>query len=115
LQQACEGDERDARTHRDYPLARRETAKAFFRVADIQAKLGQHDEAMQAYDNASRLLEKLATDFPTASEYRAELAACHTNRGNLLREASQFAAAQTAYRQALDLLNVLAREARSVP
>jgi serine/threonine protein kinase/Flp pilus assembly protein TadD len=92
------------------PELRLETGKAYRRVGDIQYKLGRHEKAEEAYDQAVGHLEKLADDFPSAPEYQHELALARNNRGNLLRDLGRLADAEQTYRQAQELWDKLIEE-----
>ena len=95
---------------------RRETAKAYSRVGVIQAKLGHHAAAEEAYGQAATLFQNLAAEFPSIPEYRRDLAGNQNWLGDLLRkQATRFQEAEKAHRQALTLYRELADEFPGVP
>lgn len=53
---------------------RARTARAAFRVGIIDSRLGQTDESAAAFERAIDELSRLAAEFPTVPEYRANLA-----------------------------------------
>jgi tetratricopeptide (TPR) repeat protein len=67
------------------PVLRHETGRAYARVGTIQRMLGRHDRAEEAYRKALAVFERLAAEFPGEAAYRHELAASHTDQGELLR------------------------------
>jgi hypothetical protein len=70
----------------DAPAWGLEQAHASLRVAEIQQRLGQRPEAVQAAHQGIALLAKLADAGPGASVYRAQLARAYTLLGNVLVE-----------------------------
>src|SRR5262249_1947391 len=106
---------RFARTNDTDPKIRRETARALLRVGDIQQRLGEYAQARQAYAEAGRLFERLATDSPDVPEYRADLATCANSRGILQARAGRARAAGEAFRQAVAIQEKLAGDFPAVP
>jgi serine/threonine protein kinase len=92
------------------PGVRLETAKAYRRVGDIQAKLHDYDKAGEAYDKAVALLTRLAADRPGEPTDRQELALAHNNRGKLLRQTGRASDAAEDWQRALDLREELVRQ-----
>jgi serine/threonine protein kinase/tetratricopeptide (TPR) repeat protein len=90
-------------------------ARGFFKVAGLQALLGDRLQAEAGYHQAVTLLEQLATDFPDAPEYRQELGQSHSKLGVVLAELGKSALAEKAFRQAIALRTRLVDECREVP
>jgi tetratricopeptide (TPR) repeat protein len=99
-----------ARENGTDPGLRLETAKAEHHVAYIQHRLGLSAAAEPAYGRAIALLEALSAEFPGPTEYRAELAQCHNDWGNWLRDRERWTDAEQSYRRALALFGELALE-----
>ena len=78
-------------------------ALAYLRVGDVQRKLGQKDEAEEAYLRALKLFEDLATNFPTLAEHRAELSVTHHSRGTLFLATGRLEESEQALRRALTI------------
>jgi serine/threonine protein kinase/tetratricopeptide (TPR) repeat protein len=102
--QAC------AAEHGDGELARAVRAEGVFRVAFLRAMLGEQEEALAGYREATALWQQLVADFAAVPEYREHLAANHHHLGNLLRDLGKLSEAEAAYGQALALLELLAAE-----
>jgi serine/threonine protein kinase/Flp pilus assembly protein TadD len=93
------------------PRLRQETGRAYLRVGNIQQKLGQGEQAAEAYDQAIRIFAKLAREFPRVDQHRRDLASCHNSRAILLMHAGQPTRAEEAYRWARDLLEQVVADA----
>ena len=65
------------------PVVRYETARAYMRVADIQAVLGRFSQAVEPWHQAAALLEKLAARVPLNGRLPAR--PCHVPPRNGLR------------------------------
>src|SRR5262245_21004372 len=89
-----------SRTAGDEP-SRRRIAAAAFRVGLIEDRLGRREEAVTAFRAALQAYEKLAADYPDATEYRRELANCHNGLGVELSDLGQKQEAEPHYREAL--------------
>jgi serine/threonine protein kinase/Flp pilus assembly protein TadD len=63
------------------PALRYETARAYMRVANIQAVLGRFSQAVEPWGRATALLEKLTAEFARVADYWRDLAECHRERG----------------------------------
>jgi tetratricopeptide (TPR) repeat protein len=85
------------------PHLRQETAQAYYRVGQIQSKLGRHAEAEKAYHEALNMQEELMRRFPSASECRRDAAASHAGLGFLLRTTGRSEEAIRFLHQAIDL------------
>jgi tetratricopeptide (TPR) repeat protein len=94
----------------DTPQAKAMQANGYFKVAWIQAKLGESNDAIGNYRAALDLQAALAKDFPTVPGYRQELAPSHNNLGFLLRDSGDAAGARQNYLAALDLQAALAKD-----
>jgi serine/threonine protein kinase len=97
-----------ARQNSNNPAVRRETAKALRRVGFIQATLGRHARAEEAFGQAITAQAELAAEFPDNPEYRWDMVWSHNVLGCLQREAGRFREAEAIFRQALALLEPLA-------
>jgi serine/threonine protein kinase/Flp pilus assembly protein TadD len=109
LEEALASYEEFLRDNGSDPSLRRETARAYRRVATIRAALGRHAEAEEAYARALPLLEALAAESPGDAESREELALCHNNRGNLYQSRGRLAEAEAEYREARTLFAELVK------
>jgi serine/threonine protein kinase/Flp pilus assembly protein TadD len=85
------------------PIARRETARAWYRVGNIQWNLGRRRQAKQACDEAITMLEELAAELPRESERRVTLAHAYQLRARILTSGARLRDAEKCYRQALVL------------
>jgi serine/threonine protein kinase len=92
------------------PSVRRDTARAYRRVADIRRRLGRPAEAEEAYAQALPLLEALAAEAPGEADTREELALCRNNRGHLFQGLGRFAEGEADYRAARALFARLAED-----
>jgi serine/threonine protein kinase/tetratricopeptide (TPR) repeat protein len=90
-----------ARENATDPDIRQATGRAARRAGDIQQRLGEYEEAHQAYAEAARILGQLAQEYPGLPDYRADLADCANSRGILLVKTGQLQAAQETFRQAV--------------
>jgi serine/threonine protein kinase/tetratricopeptide (TPR) repeat protein len=95
--------------------ARAAAVEGQFGVAKVRAFLGERREAVGGYQEAIRLLERLAADFPAEPLYRQELAHCHHNLGIVLRGLGKRPEAEAAYRQAMALEEKLVADFPAVP
>ncbi len=75
--------ERFAEQNRDYTKWQHETARANRRVGDIQQRLGRFREAEEAYRRSLQVYEGLSERFLDRPEYAIELAATHSQLGNI--------------------------------
>jgi serine/threonine-protein kinase len=69
--------------HRDEPALRAELAAAYFRVGKIRQEIGARGEAVQAYESARDLWEKLVHDNPADRSFEGRLAECLRVMGRL--------------------------------
>src|SRR5262249_34280400 len=83
---AIQGDDADSRAVR---------AAGRFGVGTIRHRLGELREAEQDYDQAVRIRERLAADFPTRPEFRQTLADSHNNRGMVRSDTGRLKEAET--------------------
>jgi tetratricopeptide (TPR) repeat protein len=96
------------------PTVRRETARLWGRVGNIERILGEHGKAEKAYRQAITHLEALAADFPNDPIYRADLAGSYFNLGTLANT-GRLPEAETVYSQAITRWQKLADESPSEP
>jgi tetratricopeptide (TPR) repeat protein/tRNA A-37 threonylcarbamoyl transferase component Bud32 len=85
-------------------------AEGRFRVAGLQGKLGQGEEAMAGFREAVELYGKLAEEFPTVAEHRQYQALSHNNQGLLLQAQGKRAKAVEQYHKALANQQKLTRD-----
>jgi serine/threonine protein kinase len=110
LQRALEFYKRFAEKNQGVPLARRHTAEAYLRVAEIHRKLGDPPRAEEAYGHALRQLEQLVAEFPADALGRRLLAQGRHQFAQFLQERGRHAEALRAIRQCLEILRPLADE-----
>ncbi len=84
---------------------RLETAKANQRVGAIRQRLGQLDEAVQAYRRAIALYDELRTGSPTNPAFKLGIAQVNNELGRINTSRRQVAEARAAHQAALALLN----------
>jgi serine/threonine protein kinase len=98
---AIKGDDADSRAVR---------AEGRFRVGTIRYRLGELHAAEQDYDEAVRVLEQLAADFPNRPEFRQKLAASHSNRGMVRSDTGRLPEAEKDWNEALSIQEQLAAD-----
>ncbi len=87
-----------------------ELASAYIRVGNITAQIGSRNDALAAFDDAVRVLERLVAEHPESAAYRDQLASAINLRGNIHRGLAQPAAAEADFRRALALREKLVAE-----
>jgi serine/threonine-protein kinase len=85
----------------DDPEIRRDAARVFREVANIQRNLGLLTESIQAYTKAISLRAKLAAEFPTQGADRDNLALTLVDAGETYQLAGESADAERMCREAL--------------
>jgi serine/threonine protein kinase/tetratricopeptide (TPR) repeat protein len=75
-------------------------AANYFRVGSITAEIGRKTDAIEAYQQALLIREKLVAAHPDAIQLRNELASTYNNLGNMQNEVGQREAAGKSYEQA---------------
>jgi tetratricopeptide (TPR) repeat protein len=98
---AIQGDDAENRTLR---------AEGRLRVGQMRCRLGELKDAEKDFDQALRIYKRLAADFPARVQFRQDLATCHNNRGNLLRQTGRLKEAQKDFELALRLYQQLAAD-----
>jgi serine/threonine protein kinase/tetratricopeptide (TPR) repeat protein len=95
----------------------REAARggAYFRVAFIRSKLGEHAAALQGYRQARDIFARLAQEHPDVPDYRCNLADSHNNLADDLGKLGQLARAEAEHRVALKEQERLVAEHPKVP
>jgi tetratricopeptide (TPR) repeat protein/tRNA A-37 threonylcarbamoyl transferase component Bud32 len=88
---------------------------AYERLASVRSELGEKEAALEDYERMRNCFTQLAADFPTAPEYRRQLARSHCCLGIRLKDLGQWRAAEEACRRALDLQEQLAADFPGVP
>ncbi|MEZ6073501.1 MAG: tetratricopeptide repeat protein [Pirellulales bacterium] len=99
----------------DDPAIRLDTASAYRRVGETNQSLGRTDEAIEAFRNATRLLEDLQNDFQANESYREAVAASQFNLGSTLHESGKYEEAKPLYQQALAGWQSLAKDYPTKP
>jgi serine/threonine protein kinase/uncharacterized protein HemY len=97
------------------PTVRFETARAFRRIAEIQHRLGQPEQAEEAFRQAADRLQALVDELPATPAYRAELAATLHKFGVLLGDTGRYNDEEKIHRRALMLDERLAAERPNEP
>jgi serine/threonine protein kinase len=72
-------------------------ADGYFRVANLQRRLGRLDQAQSAYATAIDSWKKLSAEYPDNLNYQQDLAAAQANLGMVQAERSNFPAALEQY------------------
>jgi serine/threonine-protein kinase len=83
-------------------------AAAYRRVGDIRKRLGQMQQAEEAYRASIERYARLAADYPATADHREELAHSHQNLGNLFLLSSRPQDAESEYRAAIAVQQTLA-------
>jgi tetratricopeptide (TPR) repeat protein/tRNA A-37 threonylcarbamoyl transferase component Bud32 len=96
-----------AKDHAADPSLRSDLAAAYLRVGDITAEVGSKADALEAFERARELYEKLGTTTP---ELTAELARTYRGRADMLRETRHPAEAVQSCQSAIDLGETLVRD-----
>ncbi len=116
LEDALELYEGFLEQHGTDPEVRYETGRAYKRVGDIRAMLGQHGDAEEAYTQAIALLETLAADEPDVPDFRHGLARALLGFADLLRETGgRVGEAEEVLRRSAAVAKALANEHPEVP
>lgn len=95
--------------------SRARSAAAAYRVGYIENRLGRSEQALVAFQTASDGYGKLATDFPSNTEYRYEQARSLNNMGLHLRALGKRLEAAESHRRALAISDKLVAESPTVP
>ncbi len=89
------------------PSLRFLAGRAYSRLGDIQALLGEHKKAENSYQEACRLLQSVAQ---SPQQRDLELARTYRNWGNLLKKLGRYPEAQKALQESLQRLGQLAAD-----
>jgi len=89
--------------------------RAHHRLAFIRAEADEPEQAAADYRRMQAIFQKLADDFPTAAEYRRDLATSHNNLGHLLGVLGRRPEAEAELRVAVTLFQKLADEFPAEP
>jgi tetratricopeptide (TPR) repeat protein len=95
--------EQFAQANRDNPSVRVETVRSWDRVARVRSRLGMHDQAQVASQQAIDIAEELLSEFPDELQYRDLLCRVHYNRGAAFVEGDRFDQAVSAYTEAIEI------------
>jgi tetratricopeptide (TPR) repeat protein len=98
--------------HPAAPRDRHLQADALLDLAIALADLGQFDAARRDGEEAVRLLQPLAQGPPANDDFELRLVLAHGNVGRACREAGDFAAAESAYSQAIRRVRALVKKQR---
>ena len=91
-------------------------ARAYYRMGRMNQILGRSRDSENAYRKAVSLLQQLADEFPTKTEYPDELAHTHIVLGSLLyHDSGRLKDAESAYLEALAIWKKLAAEVPGRP
>ena len=82
--------------------SRQETARAYRRVGDIQAALGQHRQAEDAYRQSIRSYRELSSAAPEEPEFLHGIASSTNSLGHSLQAQARLDEAEQAHRQAME-------------
>jgi serine/threonine protein kinase len=86
-------------------------ARAYYGMGQMNAILGRARDSDTAHRRAASLLQQLADEFPTKTEYRQELVSAHNSLGKLLnQEFGRPKEAESAYLEALAIQKKLAAD-----
>jgi serine/threonine protein kinase/Tfp pilus assembly protein PilF len=83
------------------PEIKRQAARAGHRVGDIRQRLGEYNQAWEAYKEAIGRYEQLVADYPHVAEYRQDLAGCTNSLGAFLMATGRPREAVDKFRQAV--------------
>ncbi len=93
-----------AREDSDDPAVRRETGRAYYRVARISTELGEWVQADRAFERAVALQRQLREEFPNDPAYQQELAESYNWLGELRRQSRRPPhEAEEVYQRALEM------------
>ena len=87
----------------DDPVVRRDAARVFREVANIDRMLGRFPHAVEAYNRSVSLLEELAQQFPETPAHRDQLAETLLDAGETMRMEGRPQNAEPFCRRASDL------------
>src|SRR5262249_45035502 len=90
--------------------ARRQPARLYRWLGDLEQERGDTKRAADAYGRAQEFLEQLDADFPGNAVYRNDLAVMYSKQAHLLEESGEHARALAALQQAIDVQDRLAAE-----
>ncbi len=90
--------------------SRERTAAAALKVGNIEYSLGHQKQSATAFRMARDVYAALAAEFPSATEYRHNLALSHRNLGQLFTDLRMGVEAEGEYRQALAIYEKLAAD-----
>jgi serine/threonine protein kinase/tetratricopeptide (TPR) repeat protein len=92
------------------PAVRFETARAFRRMAEIQHRLGQPQQAEEAFRQAVDRLQAMASETPEEPKYKSELAGTLHQLGVLLGDTGRYNDEEQVHRRALAIEQQLAAD-----
>lgn len=90
-------------------------AEGVFRVAKLQAKLGQREKAVFGYREAITLRRKLVDDYLGIPQHRSDLALAYAHLGKVFADLGKKQDGEGALRQALAMREKLAAKYRDEP
>ncbi len=89
------------------PVEQLETAKAYRRMGSIYESLGENDKSKESHEKSIAITQKLSLDFPTAREYREELADNFSLLGYLQMYSNQLDDAKDSFEKSLAIYEKL--------
>jgi tetratricopeptide (TPR) repeat protein len=90
-------------------------AKAFNNLGVIHVQARRFDDGEKAYLQALTIKKSLADTFPSAPEFRHELAQSHNNLGSLMRELKRTTEARDQFEMAISIYDRLGADSSAVP
>jgi eukaryotic-like serine/threonine-protein kinase len=90
-------------------------ARAYYRMGRMNQILGRSPDSFNAFRRTVSLLQQLADEFPTRTEYPEQLANTHNVLGLLLQHSGRLKEAESAYLEAVAILKKLAAEVPGRP
>jgi serine/threonine protein kinase/tetratricopeptide (TPR) repeat protein len=103
-----------ARDHRDSTVARAAAAEAARRAGNIRRRMGELDQAQQAYHLGIEINGLLVREFPTVPAYKNNLALCKAALAALSLDRGRLSEAEAGFRAARAVFESLAAEFPSV-
>src|SRR5262249_8186049 len=107
--------EKFAKDRKDDPLLRRQTAKAYFRVAQITREIDSHAKAIDAFRAAEAIWLSLVESDSNDHALASGLGECCLAIGKLFSTDENFPAATIELQKARQILERVAAENRSAP
>jgi serine/threonine protein kinase/tetratricopeptide (TPR) repeat protein len=110
LASAVQFYEEFVRDQTDDPALEGVRGRAYFLLASAYDGMGERQKARANYEEARRILARVAAERPEVPRFRADLALSYNNLGNQLRDLGETSPAWEAYQKALSLQRQLLAE-----